>query len=173
LSFAETPFKLRKDVMLSTAFAPNEPNYHFKGPPEAGTGSANHSAMEMVASLFSSDNYTAVKKMMDVSALRHAAIASNLANVSTPGYKRVDLSKSFEDQLRATIKTRDADKIAEANPRTEVDTRTPSTRADGNNVQIDSELLGLTKNTMNFNVLTDFASGSLKQLRHAITGRPA
>ena len=154
-------------------FAPNDPSYHFKGPPEAGTGSANHSVMEMVASLFSSDNYTAVKKMMDVSALRHASIASNLANVSTPGYKRVDLSKSFEDQLRATIKTRDADKIAEANPRTEVDTLTPSTRADGNNVQIDSELLGLTKNTMNFNVLTDFASGSLKQLRHAITGRPA
>jgi flagellar basal-body rod protein FlgB len=53
--------------------------------------------MEMVASLFSSDNYTAVKKMMDVSAIRHAAIASNLANVSTPGYNRVDLSRSFED----------------------------------------------------------------------------
>jgi len=111
--------------------------------------------------------------MMDVSAIRHAAIASNLANVSTPGYKRVDLSKSFEDQLRASIKSRNANEIAEASPRTEVDTLTPSTRADGNNVQIDSELLGLTKNTMNFNVLTDFASGSLKQLRHAIMGRPA
>ena len=129
--------------------------------------------MEMVASLFSSDIYTAVKKMMDVSALRHAAIASNLANVSTPGYKRADVSKSFEEELRASMKSRNAHEIAEALPRTEVDALTPSTRADGNNVQIDSELLGLTKNTMNFNVLTDFASGSLKQLRHAITGRPA
>ena len=145
----------------------------FTNPPEAGTGSAKHRIMEMVASLFSSDNYTAVKKMMDVSALRHASIASNLANVSTPGYKRVDMSKSFEDELRASIKSRNADEIAVASPRTEVDTLTPSTRADGNNVHIDSELLGLTKNTMNFNVLTDFASCSLKQLRHAITGRPA
>ena len=145
----------------------------FAAPSEAGTGSAKHKIMEMVASLFNSDNYTAVKKMMDVSALRHASIASNLANVSTPGYKRVDLSRSFEDELRASIKSRNADEIAEASPRTEVDTLTPSTRADGNNVQIDSELLGLTKNTMNFNVLTDFASGSLKQLRHAIMGRPA
>lgn len=127
----------------------------------------------MVASLFSSDNYTAVKKMMDVSALRHAAIASNLANVSTPGYKRVDLSKSFEQELNASIKSRNADMIAEASPITEADTLTASTRADGNNVQIDSELLGLTKNTMNFNVLTEFASGSLKQLRHAIVGRPS
>ena len=129
--------------------------------------------MEMVASLFNSDNYTAVKKMMDVTALRHAAIASNLANVSTPGYKRVDMSKSFEEELRASIKARNADQIADTRPRTEVDTLTPSTRADGNNVQIDSELMGLTKNTMNFSVLTDFASGSLKQLRHAITGRSA
>jgi flagellar basal-body rod protein FlgB len=129
--------------------------------------------MEMVASLFNSDNYTAVKKMMDVSALRHASIASNLANVSTPGYRRVELSRSFEEELNASIKSRDADAIAEASPRTEVDTYTASTRADGNNVQIDSELLGLTKNTMNFNVLTEFASGSLKQLRHAILGRPA
>ena len=129
--------------------------------------------MEMVASLFNSDNYTAVKKMMDVSALRHSAIASNLANVSTPGYKRVDLSKSFEQELNASIKSRNSDLIAEASPSTEVDTFTASTRADGNNVQIDSELLGLTKNTMNFNVLTEFASGSLKQLRHAIVGRPS
>ncbi len=147
--------------------------FRFKVSPEAGTASAKHRFMEMVASLFNSDNYTAVKKMMDVSALRHSAIASNLANVSTPGYKRVDLSKSFEQELNASIKSRNADLIAEALPSTEVDTFTASTRADGNNVQIDSELLGLTKNTMNFNVLTEFASGSLKQLRHAIVGRPS
>jgi flagellar basal-body rod protein FlgB len=151
----------------------SHPEFPFKVSPEAGTASAKHRFMEMVASLFNSDNYTAVKKMMDVSALRHASIASNLANVSTPGYKRVDLSRSFEEELNASIKSRDADVIAEASPRTEVDTYTASTRADGNNVQIDSELLGLTKNTMNFNVLTEFASGSLKQLRHAIVGRPA
>jgi flagellar basal-body rod protein FlgB len=152
---------------------PLHAEFRFKVSPEAGTASAKHKFMEMVASLFNSDNYTAVKKMMDVSALRHASIASNLANVSTPGYKRVDLSKSFEQELNASIKSRNSDLIAEASPSTEVDTFTASTRADGNNVQIDSELLGLTKNTMNFNVLTEFASGSLKQLRHAIVGRPS
>jgi flagellar basal-body rod protein FlgB len=128
--------------------------------------------MELVASLFASDNYTAVKKMMDVSAMRHAAIASNLANVSTPGYKRVDLSKSFEDELKSRINSRDAQAITAAVPRTEMDTTTPATRADGNNVQIDHELLNMSKNTMNFDALTNFASGSLKQLKMAITGRP-
>ena len=129
--------------------------------------------MEMVASLFNSDNYTAVKKMMDVAALRHAAIASNIANVSTPGYKRVDLGRTFEQELIKTIDGRDSAKIAALDPLVETDSLTPSTRADGNNVQLDSELLKLTTNTMNFDALSQFASGSLKQLRTAITGRPA
>jgi flagellar basal-body rod protein FlgB len=128
--------------------------------------------MELVASLFASDNYTAVKKMMDVTAMRHAAIAGNLANVSTPGYKRVDISKTFEDELKARIGSRDSAQITAAVPHTELDNLTPSTRADGNNVQIDRELLALSGNTMNFDALTNFASGSLKQLKMAITGRP-
>ena len=140
---------------------------------ETGTAFALHLIMELVASLFSSDNYTAVKKMMDVAALRHAAIASNIANVSTPGYKRVDLSKTFEDELRGRIERGNASDISAITPRTEVDTLAPSTRADGNNVQLDSEMLSMTTNTSNFEALTQFASGSLKQLRVAITGRTA
>jgi flagellar basal-body rod protein FlgB len=128
--------------------------------------------MELVASLFASDNYTATKKMMDVTAMRHAAIASNIANVSTPGYKRVDISKTFEDELKARIGSRNSSQISAAVPRTETDSLTPSTRADGNNVQIDRELLALSGATMNFDALTNFASGSLKQLKMAITGRP-
>lgn len=127
--------------------------------------------MELVASLFSGSNYVGVKKMMDVSALRHAAIASNIANVSTPGYKRIQISKDFEEELRTRIEARASSEIATIDPRTEVDELTPSTRADGNNVQIDQEMLELSKNNLNFSTLTDFASGSLKQLRVAITGR--
>jgi flagellar basal-body rod protein FlgB len=127
--------------------------------------------MELVASLFSGSNYVGVKKMMDVSALRHAAIASNIANVSTPGYKRMQVSTDFEEELRTRIEARASSEIATIDPRTEVDDLSPSTRADGNNVQIDQEMLDLSKNNLNFSTLTDFASGSLKQLRVAITGR--
>lgn len=127
--------------------------------------------MEIVASLFASDNYVGTKKMMDVSALRHAAIASNIANVSTPGYKRMQISKDFEEELRARLEARASSEIAAVDPRTEIDELSPSTRADGNNVQIDQEMLELAKNNLNFSTLTDFASGSLKQLRVAITGR--
>jgi flagellar basal-body rod protein FlgB len=127
--------------------------------------------MELVASLFSGSNYVGVKKMMDVSAMRHAAIASNIANVSTPGYKRMQLSTDFEEELRTRIEARASSEIAAIEPRTEIDQLSPSTRADGNNVQIDQEMLELSKNNLNFSALTDFASSSLKQLRVAITGR--
>ena len=110
---------------------------------------------------------------MAAESVRLNTVASNIANVSTPGYKRVDLGRTFEQELIKTIDGRDAAKIAALDPLVETDSLTPSTRADGNNVQLDSELLKLTTNTMNFDALSQFASGSLKQLRTAITGRPA
>jgi flagellar basal-body rod protein FlgB len=55
----------------------------------------------MIEALFSDSNYLAAKRMLDVTVLRHEAIASNLANVETPNYKRLDVSPSFalETQL--------------------------------------------------------------------------
>ena len=39
----------------------------------------------MIESLFSSKNYQASKKLLDAATLRHEALATNLANVETPG----------------------------------------------------------------------------------------
>lgn len=39
-----------------------------------------------------------LKKSLDAYALRQKAIASNVANIDTPGYKRLEVS--FEEQLR-------------------------------------------------------------------------
>ena len=44
-------------------------------------------------------------------------------------------------------------------------------RKDGNNVEVDKELLAIGKNVMEFDTLTEFVSGSIRQLRMAITGR--
>jgi hypothetical protein len=46
----------------------------------------------MIDALFTDSDYVAAKKMLDVTVLRHQAIASNLANVETPNYKRLDVS---------------------------------------------------------------------------------
>jgi flagellar basal body rod protein FlgB len=53
------------------------------------------------------------------------------------------------------------------------DTVTPSQRKDGNNVVLDRELLAMNQNGAEFDALTEFVSGSIKQLRLAVTGRNA
>jgi flagellar basal-body rod protein FlgB len=45
----------------------------------------------VVEPIFQSDNYVIARKMLDAAALRHEAIATNVANVETPGFRRLDI----------------------------------------------------------------------------------
>ena len=57
----------------------------------------------MIESLFSNPDYAASKALLDATALRHEALASNIANVETPGYKRVDIAPSFSEAFAAHL----------------------------------------------------------------------
>jgi flagellar basal-body rod protein FlgB len=46
----------------------------------------------MINALFSQPNYLASKKMLDATVLRQEAITSNIANLETPNYKRLDIA---------------------------------------------------------------------------------
>ncbi len=123
----------------------------------------------MIESLFSSTNYQAAKQLLDVATVRHEALAANLANIEKPGYKRVDLPKDFSAEFAAHLRSggvgaAPAAKIVE-------DLTSTSQRKDGNNVELDKELLSMSKNSAEYDTLTEFVSGSIKQLRMAITGR--
>lgn len=123
----------------------------------------------MIQEIFNQGTYSASKQLLDASVLRHEALASNLANIETPGYKRVDLPKDFEKEFAARLRTGGA----AAAPNLAVDNDAPALRADGNNVSLDHELLAMNRNAAEYDTLTEFVSGSLKQLRVAITGRTA
>ena len=124
----------------------------------------------MIEKLFSGDNYAMSKTMLDVTAARHDALAANLANVSTAGYRRVDVSKTFLQELQTQFKAGEKP-VATHQPVIEADPTARSTRADGNNVEIDTELLQMGSNEMQYEMLADFVSGSLAQLKASITGR--
>jgi flagellar basal-body rod protein FlgB len=125
----------------------------------------------MIDALFTDSDYVAAKKMLDVTLLRHEAIASNLANVETPNYKRLDVSPSFEAQLRQAVAGHDSTEIASLQPALAVDTGAISGRADGNTVQLETEMLNLNQNTVENTLETQLVSGSLARLRLAITGK--
>jgi flagellar basal-body rod protein FlgB len=123
---------------------------------------------EMIDSLFSSTNYQASKQLLDAAVLKHEALASNIANVETPGYKRVDLPKDFNAQMAESIRRGNLGMAPGA--KIVQDPSAVTQRKDGNNVQIEKELLAMSQNGAEYETLTEFVSGSLKQLRLAITG---
>ena len=101
-------------------------------------------------------------KAADASWIRNEAIANNIANVDTPGYKRQDVN--FEEQLRKAMKNSRYTSIDERvanvdleklNPITYRDHSTLSYRLDGNNVDIDTENVELASNQIRYQGLTD------------------
>ncbi len=125
----------------------------------------------MIEGIFASEKYVASKKLLDAAALRHKALAGNLANIETPGYKRVDIAPSFKSQLTGYLKKGDLQSISSLDPSLQVDTDTGAVRPDGNNVELDRELLKVNQNSLEYEVLTQFVSSSIKHLKTAITGR--
>ncbi|HXG48864.1 MAG TPA: flagellar basal body rod protein FlgB [Methylomirabilota bacterium] len=126
----------------------------------------------MIDALFSQTGYQMAKKLLDATALRHEAIASNLANVETPHYRRLDLSPTFAAELQQALETGDPGRIARLKPTLATDTRAVSNRRDGNTVQLESELLRLNQNALEHALETQLLTGALLRLRLAISGRP-
>lgn len=125
----------------------------------------------MIDDLIQRENYVLAKKLLDVSHAKQNAIASNLANVETPGYKRIDIQANFDAQLKRAAGANDVQKIRDLDIRTVKDLNSPSQRADGNNVQIDQELLSMQKNAVQYEFLANYTSTSLNRLKTAISGR--
>ena len=116
-------------------------------------------------------------KAADGAWARNEAIANNIANVDTPGYKRQDVS--FETELQHALKAskyRSLDtKVAEANlhlnrlePRVYTDIPNWSYRMDKNNVDIDTENVELASNQIKYNGITTSIDNEFRNLRAVI-----
>ncbi len=125
----------------------------------------------MIEGIFATEKYVTARKLLDAAALRHKALAGNLANVETPGYKRIDLSPAFSTQLATSLKRGDLEGISNLQPTLTIDAEAGAVRPDGNNVELDRELLNVNRNALEYEVLTQFVSSSLKHLKTAISGR--
>ena len=125
----------------------------------------------MIDQVLGGENYELAKKMLDAAVLRHEALATNLANLETPGFKRIDLAPDFVRELDSLSADSDPEKIDQLQPRLAQDTFTKAVRPDGNNVQLDRELLDMNQNALEYEFLTQYASDSIKRLKTAVTGR--
>jgi flagellar basal-body rod protein FlgB len=125
----------------------------------------------MIEALFNQPNYLAAKKTLDAVALRQEAINNNLANLETPGYKRVDLAPSFDQALEKATAANDPQQIASVSPSLAVDATAKSTSKDGNTVNLEQELMRMNQNAMTNTLETQMVSNMLAKMRLAITGK--
>lgn len=126
----------------------------------------------MIEALLNSPNYQASKAILDVTAERHRVMASNLANVHTPGYQRMDIAESFRSNLQNAIKEQDPQALKGVGAlEVEVVEGLAPESPDGNTVNLERELMYISQNALEFEANTQFVSGSLARLKMAITGR--
>lgn len=94
---------------------------------------------------------------MDLLSVRQKLVASNVANVDTPGYrtKDIDFRSEFE---RAT----------ESSKPVEIEPEGLPVKGDGNNVSLDREARLLSENALRFAVASSLARSQLKAIRSAI-----
>lgn len=96
---------------------------------------------------------------------RHEVLLGNLANVSTPGFKRqdVDFNLALEDvgkPNKLRLSASDPRHIASASPRRgmpgsdRIDSDPRSIRQDGSSVDLETEIAALTETSLRYSALT-------------------
>ncbi|MBL8211675.1 MAG: flagellar biosynthesis protein FlgB [Bryobacterales bacterium] len=98
---------------------------------------------------------------MNLLGTRQKLVASNLANLDTPGYKTRDIDFQYE------LLSRIADGSKEENAPQVVEPDLPA-RNDGNNVNLDRETRMLAENSIRFQMASLMARGEIKRVRAAI-----
>lgn len=121
------------------------------------------------------DYINVLDKAADAAWLRNEAIANNIANQDTPGYKRQDVD--FESTLKQALQSAKGQSMDEKvkNLRRgslDVDTYTDygdfSYRIDENNVDIDTEQVELASNQIRYQALVDSINHEFSDLQRAM-----
>ncbi len=136
----------------------------------------------MIKNILNKTTLPAVMKALDAGMLRGRTIANNIANVTTPGYRRVEVS--FEDELRKALDrtrlkgTRTDGKhldigrkdISKVKPRA-YRPHDPTMPSGVNNVDIDMEMAKLAENQLMYNLALRFSRGTYAKLDAAVQAK--
>jgi flagellar basal-body rod protein FlgB len=127
-----------------------------------------------VAEIRDSSIIDALRRQMAIAAAKQVVAAGNLANVNTPGYRAraVDFTAALEHQLGGSISLTGTTgghlqgKVSEAVNTEEIDGL--PMRRDGNNVQVDRELLTMTTAAGEFARAQTALAARFRMVRYAL-----
>jgi flagellar basal-body rod protein FlgB len=97
-----------------------------------------------------------LERYMDLLSARQKLVASNIANVDTPGYRTQDID--FQSEFQRTL----------AGPPTITGVEGLATKNDGNNVSLDRESRLLAENALRFQMASSLLRGQIARIRSAI-----
>jgi flagellar basal-body rod protein FlgB len=100
--------------------------------------------------------------------LRQKAIANNVANMNTPGFRRTDLR--FEELLAKAIESNGRIDVSEIKPEFYQPKNTPL-KANGNDVSLDSEVGAMVKNSLRHKTFMMLLKKKYSQFQAAINVR--
>lgn len=113
-------------------------------------------------------NVDTLSKLIDLTAVRNKVIANNLANVNTPGYKRLEVT--FQEELRKAIKSKNTGKINDVSGKIAFSNNGVNGK-NGNNIDMDKELVEFFKSSDRHIIGLEILSKKFKSLISAIEGR--
>ncbi len=102
---------------------------------------------------------------------RNNAIANNIANVDTPGYKRQDVA--FEAHLQRAMNKNPqptSEELSRIDLKQVTDNSAKSYRLDGNNVDIDTEMSYLAENQLKYNALINQVNYNFERIKSVLNG---
>ena len=111
----------------------------------------------------------ALEKALSGSALRQKVLSDNLANVNTAGFKRSDVD--FQTALKSVLddgESSDSVESIDFAPQTD---NSGAVRADGNSVDVDSEMASLQENAVTYQALVTIAKSRSDMIRGVLGSR--
>jgi flagellar basal-body rod protein FlgB len=125
--------------------------------------------------MFGDSMITGLQQALNRSSLTQQVIAQNIANVDTPNYKaqEVTFNQALTDALSAKkTDSRDFSFSTEDQTRIVTDNST-SLQNNGNNVDIDKEMVNMAKNQLNYQAYSEAISRKLNQYSIVLGGSGA
>src|SRR3954463_11769941 len=109
----------------------------------------------------------ALERTISGATQRQSALAANIANAATPGYRRVDVD--FHGALAAALGSSDAkQRVGATTFTTQADQAVGVTQADGNSIDVDNESAKLSANALESEAAITVAKARIGILKSAM-----
>ncbi len=110
-------------------------------------------------------NFAVLESLMTLSANKQKVIANTISNVSTPGFRRKELV--FEEALQDAVANNEVENLRSLEGFVK-ESNDPTTRNDGNNVNIDKEMGLQNRNALAYSLYTELYAKKVEILKLAM-----